>query len=159
MEQKKLNLHWKCSSPCQNRLRNLNEFSLEWFMYTKPTNSKIQKSPEVIKSFSDFCRSFRLKDSQLTQLQPRRISQLKSSTSSDAQQKEVSFSDFIIYFHRLSHENTNVSEVTFTTKKRSLVQHICSNLHYHLLKEVCRSNLKATNTLSYIDANGYNVMC
>ena len=41
-----------------SRLTSLQELSLEWFMYTKPANSRIQKSPEVIKSVCDFCRSF-----------------------------------------------------------------------------------------------------
>ena len=43
--------------------------------------------------------------------------------------KEVSFSDFITYFHRLQHEEPSVASLKFTGKKRSLIQHICANVH------------------------------
>jgi hypothetical protein len=39
-------------------LTNLTEFSTEWFLYTKPSNVKIQKNPDVIKSIREFCLSF-----------------------------------------------------------------------------------------------------
>ena len=39
-------------------LTNLIEFSSEWFLYTKPSNVKIQKNPDVIKSIRDFCLTF-----------------------------------------------------------------------------------------------------
>ena len=42
-----------------SKLHNLADFSIEWFMYTKPANSRIQKNPEVIKSVRDFCQNFR----------------------------------------------------------------------------------------------------
>ena len=41
-----------------SKLNNLIDFSLEWFMYTKPANSRIQKNPNVIKSVRDFCQNF-----------------------------------------------------------------------------------------------------
>ena len=42
-----------------SKLLNLVDFSIEWFMYTKPANSRVQKNPEVIKSVRDFCQNFR----------------------------------------------------------------------------------------------------
>jgi len=41
-----------------SKLVNLIDFSLEWFMYTKPANSRVQKNPDVIKSVRDFCQNF-----------------------------------------------------------------------------------------------------
>ena len=41
-----------------SKLVNLIDFSLEWFMYTKPANARVQKNPEVIKSVRDFCSNF-----------------------------------------------------------------------------------------------------
>lgn len=40
------------------KLANLVDFSLEWFMYTKPANARVQKNPEVIKSVREFCQNF-----------------------------------------------------------------------------------------------------
>lgn len=54
---------------------------------------------------------------------------------------DVTFSDFIIYFHKLSHDNLNVRDVLFTMKRRSLVHHLCSNLHKHLIKNILNSKL------------------
>jgi len=56
--------------------------------------------------------------------------------------KNVTFSDFITFFHKLSHENLSIEDIKFTMKKRSLIQHICNNLHYHLLKEIINGYLK-----------------
>ena len=121
------------------RLTSLQEFSLEWFMYTKPANSRMQKSPEVIKSVCDFCRSFQIRSQPVQRKNSYR--QVNTSKHQSNLSEEVTFSDFIIYFHKLSHENLSVKDVTFTMKRRSLVQHLCSNLHYHLLKNLLNSKL------------------
>lgn len=58
---KKLHLHENrlASLPRElSKLVNLADFSLEWFMYTKPANARVQKNPEVIKSVRDFCSNF-----------------------------------------------------------------------------------------------------
>lgn len=50
-----------------SNLSNLIEFSTEWFLYTKPSNAKIQKNNEVIKSIRDFCLNFHFQDTILIQ--------------------------------------------------------------------------------------------
>ena len=75
------------------------------------------------------------------------------------QSQEVSFSDFITYFHKLSHENIRVCDLKFTIKKRSLIQFISANLHFHLLKDVLTSYLNAIQTLNHVDINGVSVLC
>lgn len=71
----------------------------------------------------------------------------RPSSSNQPLSKQVSFSDFITYFHKLSHENLSLSDVKFTMKKRPLVTHLCNNLHAHLLREVLDGYLQAKTTL------------
>ena len=40
------------------KLCNLVELSIEWFLYTKPANGKIQRNLEVIRSIREFCKNF-----------------------------------------------------------------------------------------------------
>jgi hypothetical protein len=48
--------------------------------------------------------------------------------------KYVSFADFLLHFHKVPHNDVGrLNELEFTIKKRSIVHHLCSNLHYHLL--------------------------
>jgi len=56
---RKLYLHENRLTHLPRELANLTsliEFSTEWFLYTKPSNAKIQKNPDVIKSIRDFCQ-------------------------------------------------------------------------------------------------------
>ena len=64
---KKLHLHENrlASLPRDiSKLVNLIDFSIEWFMYTKPANSRVQKNPDVIKSVRDFCQNFKFNPAQ-----------------------------------------------------------------------------------------------
>jgi hypothetical protein len=46
----------------------------------------------------------------------------------------VSFTDFLLHFHKVPHNDVGkLNELEFTIKKRSIVHHLCSNLHMHLL--------------------------
>ena len=95
-----------------SKLLNLVDFSIEWFMYTKPANSRTQKNPQVIKSVRDFCQNFKFLQSETDQkwqkiqdtqsLKNRRESDM-SSLSFNQEEADtfdhggyVSFVDFII---------------------------------------------------------------
>ena len=51
--------------------------------------------------------------------------------------KYVTFSDFIIQYHKIPHcDLSMINKIEFTMKKRSLVHQICFNVHTHLLKNL-----------------------
>lgn len=54
-------------------LTNLIEFSTEWFLYTKPSNAKIQKNNEVIKSIREFCQKFYFADPIITETRDKQL--------------------------------------------------------------------------------------
>ena len=121
-----------------SKLLNLVDFSLEWFMYTKPANSRIQKNPEVIKSVRDFCSNFRFNAVNLGRSGPQTdnlqvMRQKKHSAASDSgssdsdsgtadQNRYVTFVDFVIQYHKIPHYDLSlINKIEFTMKKRSLV--------------------------------------
>ena len=49
----------------------------------------------------------------------------------------VTFSDFIIQYHKIPHSDLSlINKIEFTMKKRSLVHQICFNVHTHLMKSL-----------------------
>ena len=136
-----------------SNLVNLDDFSLEWFVYTKPATSKIQTNPEVIRSIRDFLSNFKFHPDFDTQRpispQPGGINQKRLPDSKPQEKKDfrnqrsikndnyVSFCDFIIHYHKLPHNDLEqVNKVLFTMKKRTLIHQICQNTHIHLLKNI-----------------------
>ena len=113
---KKLHLHENklATLPRQlSKLVNLIDFSIEWFMYTKPANSKVQKNPDVIKSVRDFCQNFHFNPSGLSQSKfeltdddianASRQSNQMSMCLEKKQGSFVTFTDFIIQYHKIPH--------------------------------------------------------
>ena len=46
----------------------------------------------------------------------------------------VTFTDFIVQYHKIPHSDLSlVNKIEFTMKKRSLIHQLCFNIHTHLL--------------------------
>ena len=53
------------------------------------------------------------------------------------QSNYVSFTDFIVQYHKIPHHDlSNINKIEFTMKKRSLVHQLCFNIHTHLLRSL-----------------------
>ena len=141
------------------KLNNLAELSLEWFMYTKPANSRIQKNHDVIKSVRDFCQNFQFNPMKAQSrmgmvgnkgvintsqgIAQRALQMSICSENLAGKQDEskasryVTFADFIVQYHKIPHSDMSlVNKIEFTMKKRSLIHQLCFNIHAHLVKSL-----------------------
>ena len=51
--------------------------------------------------------------------------------------KYVTFSDFVVQYHKIPHSDMSlVNKIEYTMKKRSLVHQLCFNIHIHLLNSL-----------------------
>lgn len=146
--------------------QTLKEFSSEWFVYSKPSHPKILKQPDAIKQFIEFLKHFGSQPTTLERahspsLMPPGHKRINSSSVNfselgEVESEECSFMEYIVYFHRLNKQKPNLKSVEFSMKKRSLLQMIVSNQHWHLVKHVLS---EAEVDLSYTDSDGRGLLC
>lgn len=130
LQLKRLHLHDNrlASLPrAMSKLTKLEEFSIEWFQYTRPTNSKVQRNQEVLRSIRDFLGNF------AQQVRGRRSLSQGARLVNDSigtqgvSTPTVSFCDFLVQYHKLPHMGPCVDDLWYTIKRRSLPHFICSN--------------------------------
>lgn len=72
------------------------------------------------------------------------------------QSNYVSFTDFIVQYHKIPHSDLSlVNKIEFTMKKRSLVHQLCFNIHTHLLRSLM--NMPEVEPCHEIDLFGYDI--
>lgn len=116
-------------------LKDVQEFSLEWFVYLIPPVGKVLKDERGQLIYRDF-----LKFSQL-------LHEMIPST------KELHFVHFIAYFNKCTTLEF-LSSTNSYPKSRSLVHYLCLNGHLHLLKDLLSSIPPDGKLLSQPDSDG-----